>query len=262
MIITLTTDFGIKDHYSGAMKGAVLSVSPGASLVDISHSVTAGDLLEGAFVMEGACGVFPPGTVHVGVVDPGVGGRRRAIIVETENFLFVGPDNGLLSLAAEGDGIKRVIEIKKESFFRDEVSATFHGRDIFGPVAGHLSLGVAPDDFGPSLSSSDLLKLSFPTPLFEEGGILGEVMHIDSFGNIITNILSALIEPHLGTLEVEAALSGRSVKGLYHSYSSMSPGGLGVLTGSSGRLEVAAREGNASDILGAAPGDKVRIVRR
>lgn len=259
-IITLTTDFGLKDQYAGAMKGAILSVNPGASLVDISHSIKAGGILEGAFVLAGACGLFPPGTVHLGVVDPGVGGTRRGVIVETERFLFVGPDNGLLSLAAEGDGIKRVIDIKKESFFRDNVSATFHGRDIFGPVAGHLSLGVGLNEFGPEIS--DLLMVRIPEPILEEGAITGEVLHIDSYGNIITNIFTGLIESHLGGLDVKAVIKGRAVSGLFHSYGSISPRGLGVLTGSSRRLEVAAREGNASDILGAAPGDKVRIVRR
>jgi len=259
-IITLTTDFNLKDHYAGAMKGAILSVHPLAALVDISHFIRAGDIFHGAFVMNGACGVFPPGTVHVGVVDPGVGGPRRALIVETERFLFVGPDNGLLSLASEGDGIKRIIEIREEKFLRAEVSATFHGRDIFGPVAGHLSRGVAPAEFGPETREMDML--SIPPPSFEDHVINGEVIHIDSYGNIITNIRAEFIASQLGGEEICLAIKGHVVEGLVHSYASISSKGLGVLTGSSGRIEVAAREADGAKILGAEVGDKVRLTKR
>ncbi len=260
VIITLTTDFGIKDHYAGAMKGALLSVTPSAVLVDISHSITSGDILDGAFVMAEAFSYFPSGTVHVGVVDPGVGGPRRAVIVETERFVFVGPDNGLLSLAAESDGIKRVIEIKNERFLRGEVSRTFHGRDIFGPAAGHLSLGVSPGEFGPETRDLEMIRVR--SPECEEGAILGEVIHIDTYGNIITNIRAEFLESHLGSAEVEVMLKGRAVKGLYSSYASISPFDAGALTGSSGRLEVAAREGNCSELFGVGVGEKVRVVKR
>jgi len=258
-IITLTTDFGLKDHYVGAMKGAVLSVNPSAVLVDISHSITSGDISHGAFVMDGACGIFPPGTVHVGVVDPGVGGPRRAVIVETDNFLFVGPDNGLLSLIAQSDGIKRVIEVRNEKFMRAEISRTFHGRDIFGPVAGHLSLGVSPEEFGPEIR--DLEMISLPLPEFEDGVINGEVIYIDTYGNIITNISAGFIESHLGLSDVEVIIKGHSLKGLFRSYASIEPGGVGALTGSSGRLEVAAHEASGAEFLGVNVGDNVRVTK-
>lgn len=258
-IITLTTDFGPKDHYAGAMKGALLSVNPEAVIADISHSVTAGDILGGAFVMAGACALFPPGTVHVGVVDPGVGGERRAVIVETNNFLFVGPDNGLLSLAAEADGIRRVIDIKNEKFLRGEVSDTFHGRDVFGPVAGHLSLGIGLEEFGPP--GKDLLMINTPEPVTSDGAINGEVIHIDSYGNIITNISAAVLESTLGTGEVELVINGQVVKGPYRFYGELPPGGLGLLTGSSGLVEAAAREANGAQILKAEVGDTVRLVK-
>jgi len=259
-IITLTTDFGLKDHYVGAMKGAILSVNPAANLIDISHSVRSGDILHGAFVMSEACGLFPDGTVHLGVVDPGVGGPRSAVIVETERFLFVGPDNGLLSLMAEGDGIKRVFEIQNERYMRDVVSRTFHGRDIFGPVAGHLSLGVAPEEFGPESRGLDMINLRPPECV--DGAINGEVIYIDSYGNIITNIRAELIESGLGTSEIELEINGQRVKGLYRSYASLGEGELGAITGSSGRVEVAADEANGAEALGAAIGDKVRIEKR
>ncbi len=258
-IITLTTDFGLKDHYCGAMKGAMLSVNPDAVLVDISHSIMAGDIMEGALVLRGACGYFPCGTVHVGVVDPGVGGRRRGVIVETKNFVFVGPDNGLLSLAAKADGIKRVIEIREERFCRNIISSTFHGRDIFGPVAAHLCLGVGPEEFGPEIQ--DLLMLDIPEPECVSGGIAGEVIYIDSYGNIITNIEAAVIESHLGTTEVELTLRGRSIKGLYRFYGEIPLEEAGALAGSSGLVEVALREANCAKALKAKTGDKVRGVR-
>ncbi len=259
-IISLTTDFGLKDHYVGAMKGAILSVNHSANLIDISHSISSGDIFHGAFVMAEACGLFPDGTVHLGVVDPGVGGPRRAVIVETERFLFVGPDNGLLSLMAEGDGIKRIFEIKNERYMRDVVSRTFHGRDIFGPVAGHLSLGVPPGEFGPEARELDMINLRPPECV--EGGINGEVIYIDSYGNIITNIDAELIESGLGTTEIELDIKGRRVKGLYRSYASLGEGELGALTGSSGRVEVAADEANGAEALGVVIGDKVRIEKR
>jgi len=259
-IITLTTDFGLKDQYAGAMKGAILSVNPAAGLIDISHSVPAGDILHGAFVMAEACGFFPPGTVHLGVVDPGVGGPRRAVIVETERFLFVGPDNGLLGLMAEGDGVKRIFEIKNERYMRKAISRTFHGRDIFGPVAGHLSLGVAPEEFGPETRELDMISLRPPECV--DGAINGEVIYIDSYGNIITNIGAEFIESCLGTSEIELTINGRRVKGLYPSYASLGKGELGALTGSSGRVEVAADEANGAEALCAVIGDKVRIEKR
>ncbi len=259
VLISITTDFGLKDHYTGAMKGAILTVNPAAKLIDISHAITPGDILQGAFVMAEACRYYPRGTVHLGVVDPGVGGPRRAVIVETERFLFVGPDNGLLSLAAESDGIKRVFEIKNEKYMREAISRTFHGRDIFGPVAGHLSLGVAPTEFGPL--TRDLLMINLPEPECIEGAVNGEVIHIDSYGNIITNIMAELIESSLGTGDIELTIKGRKVKGLYRSYASIEPGGLGALTGSSGRVEVAAHEGSGAGILGLGVGEKVRVVK-
>ncbi len=259
-IITLTTDFGPRDHYAGAMKGAMLSINPGASLVDISHSIEAGDIFEGAFVMNGACGFFPPGTVHLGVVDPGVGGPRRALIIETEKFLFVGPDNGLLSLAAESDGIKRIVEVQNEKFMRRDVSRTFHGRDVFGPVAAHLSIGVDLSEFGPL--TTDLEMINIPEPLSEDGAVTGEVVHVDTYGNLITNVSAAFIEERLGGKDIKVTLKRQALEGLYRSYASMEPGRAGALIGSSGFLEVAAREASASALLGVDIGEKVRVSRR
>jgi len=259
-IITLTTDFGLRDQYAGAMKGAMLSVNPAALPVDISHSITAGDIFEGAFVMAGACGYYPPGTVHVGVVDPGVGGPRRAVVIETENFFFVGPDNGLMSLAAERDGIRRIVEIKNEEFMRPDVSRTFHGRDIFGPVAAHLSLGVGVCELGPQTTDLDFIRI--PEPECGDDEITGEVIHVDTYGNLITNIEGALIEERLGHGEVEVRLKDAVVRGLHVSYASLEPGRVGALTGSSGYVEVAAREASAAALLGAELGDKVRVRRR
>ncbi len=259
-IITLSTDFGLADHYAGAMKGAILTLNPSATIVDITHSIGPGDIFGGAFVMAGACGFFPPRSVHVGVVDPGVGGPRRGVVIETERFFFVGPDNGLLSLAAERDGIRRIVEIRNEKFMRPRVSKTFHGRDIFGPVAAHLSLGAGLCEFGPLTRDLDMIRMPEPEAL--EGSLLGEVIHIDTYGNIITNIGESLIEENLGSGEVEVLIKGREVKGLYRSYASLEPGIPGALLGSSGYMEIALREDGAAGLLGVEMGEKVRVRRR
>jgi len=258
-IITLTTDFGLKDFYVGAVKGVILGVNPHASVVDISHSLSAGDIMEGAFVMAGACPYFPSGAVHVGVVDPGVGTSRRGVIVETRRGFFVGPDNGLLSLAAEKTGIRRVFEITKSDFCRVDVSATFHGRDIFGPVAAYLTLGIPPEKIG--LEIRDFFMISLPEPTFDGAVISGEILHVDTYGNLISNIKAGDLEESLGVCDVEVTIKGRSIKGLYRTYGDIPEAGAGALMGSSGFMEAAAREANAAKMLGIGVGEKVRIVK-
>jgi S-adenosylmethionine hydrolase len=153
-IITLTTDFGLKDPWAGIMKGVILSINPGARVVDITHFVTPQNIIEGAFILSQSCPRFPAGTIHVAVVDPGVGGKRNPILVETEGFFLIGPDNGLFSLVLEKERVKRVIRLTRREYFLPDVSTTFHGRDIFAPVAAHLSLGVDPASFGEPLETA------------------------------------------------------------------------------------------------------------
>ncbi len=163
-IMTLTTDFGLKDPYIGAMKGAILSINPSVLITDITHMISPGNVLEGALVLSEAYKFFPKGTIHVGVVDPGVGGRRLPVLIETDRYSFIGPDNGLFSLAVRKEKVRRVVRLSSRGYFLKKVSSTFHGRDIFGPAAAHLSLGVDPGKFGNAIEPGDLKSVECPRP--------------------------------------------------------------------------------------------------
>ena len=256
-IVTLTTDFGLKDPSVGAMKGAMLSAAPGMTIVDITHLVSPGNILEGAFILLEACRYFPRGTVHAGVVDPGVGGERKPILVETEDYLFVGPDNGMLSLVARTLGMKRAIELTEKRFFLPEVSSTFHGRDIFGPVAAHLATGAAPDAFGRELGR--IRALDIPRPAAEEDGVSGEVIYVDSFGNLITNIRKEEIDLLGGVAGCEVFINGTALRGVRKTYGMAATGAALALMGSSGYLEVAVNSGSATSALKAGVGEKVKV---
>lgn len=255
-IVTLTTDFGLKDPYVGAMKGAMLSVVRDISIIDITHLIGQGKILEGAFIMLEACRYFPKGTVHVGVVDPGVGSERKPILVETDDYFFVGPDNGLMSLAARSLGMKKAIELTERKFFRPEVSSTFHGRDIFGPVAASLSVGADPSEFGKELGR--ITALDIPRPVAIDNGISGEVIYADSFGNLITNITQDDING-LGA-GCEVSIAGRMLDGIKKTYSMAANGALLALIGSSGYLEVAVNSGSAAGVLKAVVGEKIKVL--
>jgi hypothetical protein len=270
-IITLTTDFGLRDPYQGALKGAVLKVNPRANIVDITHLINLGDVREGAYILSGAALFYPDTTVHLAVVDPGVGTRRRPILIETEKYFFVGPDNGLLSLAAEKDGVKRVIELTNKEYFLPEVSETFHGRDIFAPVAAHLTLGVPPDSFGPVIkgiqSADGVERRNVHVPTAEGDALSGRVVHVDNFGNLITNIRGEDLMEYItqnGPGRVEAVVMGRAVSGLSSTYASVEGGTPVALIGSSGYLEIALNRGNAAAEFGAGCGENVelRVVKR
>src|SRR5262245_28139236 len=187
MIITLTTDFGLSDPFVGMMKGVILGIAPNAQLVDLTHEVHSYDILEAALIVEASYRYFPSGSVHVIVVDPGVGSERRPMAVAANGHIFVGPDNGVLSLVLDGNSAEaRVYEITNQSFFRGPVSRTFHGRDIFAPVAAHLVRGTPIESVGRPIL--DFVKSPFPTPRLQAGKLSGTVLRIDKFGNIITNL--------------------------------------------------------------------------
>lgn len=256
-IITLTTDFGLKDPYLGAMKGAILTVNPAARMVDITHMVTPGDIREGALVLKDAYAYFPPSTIHIAVVDPGVGGVRWPVLIETERFVFIGPDNGIFARALEREKVLRIVRLTEKKFFSRSISPTFHGRDIFGPVAAHLSLGTDPPAFGQVID-----KLSGPVvPEHRRGEgtvVTGEVIYVDSYGNLITDIeeedISGLREAGL-----EVSIRGRILEGIKETYSDAAEGALTALIGSSGRLEVAVNLGSAQKTLGTGVGEKVVV---
>lgn len=239
-LLTLTTDFGLSDHYAAAMKGVIYSICPRARIVDISHEVTPFAISEGAYLIAQAYACFPPQTVHVAVVDPGVGSDRRAILMEAAGQYFVGPDNGIFTLAMARRKYK-VRELENPRYFRHPVSHTFHGRDIFAPAAAHLASGVAPSKFGPILRHPVLLD-------FERS----QVLHIDRFGNIVTSLRAA---DYAGPLRLR--IGGKTVTTRAAHYAEVKPGRLFVIEGSSGYLEISMNLGRASDRIRCRPGDSL-----
>jgi S-adenosylmethionine hydrolase len=251
-VITLTTDFGLKDPYVAEMKGVILSINPKAQIIDITHGVDKFNVRTGAFVLASAAPYFPHGTVHVAVVDPGVGTKRRAILIHTEHGFFVGPDNGVLVLAAQKQGIRHIHELTNSKLMLPNVSDTFHGRDIFAPAAAHLDLGVKPQEFGPEVT--DAVKPDFSTVKRANGSVIGEVLHVDDFGNVITNIEGkALAGKRLNLEFAHAVLTVRFAK----SYGQAEKGEPVALVGSHGFLELALNQGSAAEKLGVKVGDKV-----
>ena len=270
VVITLTTDFGLADAYVAAMKGVMLGISPDARLVDICHTVTPQNAAQAAFVLSTAYRFFPEGTVHLVVVDPGVGSERRAIILRTPSACFVAPDNGVLSYVIEqsspGPDVGETpclhqrqlgpeleaVAITRPRFWCSPVSATFHGRDVFAPVAAHLSLGGPPTEFGESLDSLNVLPLARPERR-PDGTVAGRVLHADVFGNLITNIRCQDLPTDGDRVAVE--IGGRTIQGLTRTYAESE--GLLALVGSSGYLEVSLKDGSAHDLLRANVGDEV-----
>ncbi len=254
--ITLTTDFSLHDPYIGAMKGAILSVNPDARITDIAHQIRAQDRFGAAFTLNEACRSFPEGSIHVAIIDPGVGGPRKPVIVETARYIFVGPDNGIFSLALEGTDIIRTIRITNEEYFPGPVSTTFHGRDIFAPIAGHLSLGKDPGLMGEEADS--LVKLSMPKALIEGTKITGEVIHIDGFGNLITNIGKDSLKG--AGKKTAINIRDKEILGIQKSYSeSAREDTLCAIIGSTGLLEIAVNMGSAKERLNAEIGEKVLV---
>jgi len=272
-IITLTTDFGYDDAYVASVKGAILSVNPEASIVDVTHSIQPQNILQAAFVLNAAYRCFPKQTVHVVIVDPGVGSDRESIVLKTPSALFVAPDNGVLSYVVDDlvpvetpparpagkltrvimkKGIE-VVAISDPRFWRRPVSPTFHGRDVFAPVAGGLSLDIAMYEFGTKVDSLHVLPL--PRPSRDPDGILvGQVLHIDRFGNLIANIKGSDLPGRDATIEV----AGCCIEGVSKFYAQNT--GVMALLGSTGHLEISYRDGSACDFLGAVVGDEIRVI--
>ncbi len=254
-LITLLTDFGLEDPYVGMMKGVILTVNPGARIIDISHHVKAGSITRAAGMIRETYPYFPEGTVHLTVVDPGVGGKRRAIILMAQSHLFVGPDNGIFWPIINLHQDIKIIHITETKFFLPDVSNTFHGRDIFAPVAAHLSKGADPFEMGPAIS--DPVKLQLPAPHQEGGTLYGEVISVDHFGNLITNIHRKEIEGFAGGRALVIRLEDLLIEGMRGTYTECGKGEILSLFGSSGYLEIAVNLGRASDRLGL---DAVEII--
>jgi S-adenosyl-L-methionine hydrolase (adenosine-forming) len=250
-IVTLTTDFGLKDHFVGVMKGVIAGICPNATTVDISHEVRPFEMSEGAFLVAQSYRYFPPKTVHAAIVDPGVGSARRPILIEAAGQYFVGPDNGVLAMVYTQIPHK-ARAITNDKYFLQPVSRTFHGRDIFAPVAAHLCKGARPSSFGPVIE--DHLKPTFAEPQrTSKRTWVGTILHIDHFGNMITNFHVEQF-PRTCTHPFELAVGTRVLEKLCLTYAEANPGEAFVIVGSSGYLEIAANQVSAARILGCVAG--------
>ncbi len=259
-IITLISDFGLKDPYVAEMKAVILSINPHVQIVDVSHKIEKFNIRMGAFVLASAVPYFPAGTVHVAVVDPGVGTKRRPIIAGTQNAFYVGPDNGLLMLAAQREGILQVYHISNRRYMLPRISRTFHGRDVFAPVAAYLAGGRHPSQFGPEIQ--DHVFPEFAKPSARKDGLFGEVLHIDDFGNLISNISAGELKKtgiHEGSC-LDVYLKGKiSTLKLCSAYGEVTTKKLLAIIGSSDFFEIAINQGNASQMFKVKAGDPVRV---
>lgn len=257
--ITLLTDFGVADHYVACMKGVILQRAPHAQIIDVSHSIQPHDVVHGAFVLRQVFEYFPVGSIHIAVIDPGVGSSRRIIAARYSGQIVLAPDNGLLTFVHRDFMLEELRSIENQRLFRQEVSRTFHGRDVFAPVAGHLMQGTSLDKVGPIVRELQLLNLERPKKL-DQGGVEGQVLYIDHFGNCISNISVADLgavrsPPERMTVQVGPLRIGH----LHTTYADVNPGEIVAMIGSTGMLEVAVNQGNAAAHLRAAPGTLVMV---
>jgi S-adenosylmethionine hydrolase len=253
-VVTLTTDFGLSDPFVGIMKGVIAGRAPGATVVDVTHGIPPQDVTAGALVLRHAVPYFPAGSIHVAVVDPAVGTSRRPLCVETTRAVFVGPDNGLLSLAAPREEIRRVVHLNENRFFLSPRSHTFDGRDVFAPVAAALASGTAAAALGVELP--DLERLAVASPVAEGTRFRGQVIYVDHFGNLVTNVSEELLA---GRTCREVAVGRARIERVASSYAAVPTGEPVAVVNSWGLLEIAVRNGSARASLGVGIGDPVVI---
>lgn len=259
-IITLTTDFGLKDPYVAEMKAVILGICPNAQIVDVTHEIEKFNVRMGSYVLACAAPYFPERTIHVAVVDPSVGTKRRPILIETGKNFFVGPDNGLLSLAARAQGIRHIYEISNRRLMLSKVSGTFHGRDVFAPVAAHLARGVSPAEFGREIRG--IVTPKFAETVRNGNTVVGEVIHVDDFGNIITNLQEGELEPlNAGEIIAVKVNSRRITLKLCKAYAEVKKQEPLAIIGSHGFLEISINQGNAAKKFGVKVKDKVTLYR-
>jgi S-adenosyl-L-methionine hydrolase (adenosine-forming) len=257
-IVTLTTDFGAGDYFVGAMKGALLSVNADAKIVDITHEIEPQNIRSAAFNIFAAYRAFPEGAIHAIVVDPGVGSARRALVVVGERHLFVAPDNGVLSLVYENEPEAAVFEITNDRFFRQPVSRTFHGRDVFAPVAGALSLGVLPSELGEQIY--DFVRFETARPRYDDAQtIVGEIIHIDRFGNCITNIKRDDFPIDLNANNLRLTINGREISKLHFFYAEAESNEIFMIAGSADFLEISKFQKSAAAELNVNVGQKLEF---
>lgn len=274
MIVGLLTDFGTVDTYVGVMKGVILSIAPNAQIVDITHAVQPQNVQQGAFLLMSAFRYFPPGTVFVVVVDPGVGSSRRAVAVQAGGYTFVAPDNGVLSYALAAFSEWQAYELTNPVYQLAKVSTSFHGRDIFAPAAAHIVVGTALPELG--AEAHDLVTLKTPRLDVQTETVVGEVLHVDTYGNVVTSIGalnwdgSDMLELRPRFMDGSRTLSFKAgtasvvrgnamIRGIHRSFSDVPRGALLAMVGSSGQLELAVNHGNAAEQLQLMLGDEIRL---
>jgi S-adenosylmethionine hydrolase len=259
MLITLTTDFGYQDSFVGIMKGVIYAINPDAHVIDLTHGVPPQNVMAGALILQHSIRYFPPGTIHVVVVDPGVGSSRRPILIEFDGSYFIGPDNGVLSVAFERKQPSSITLLSNLAFQLNPTSNTFHAREIFAPVAAHLSLGVPPTEFGEKLDT--FVELIIPKLVRRDQRIDGEIIYIDNFGNLFVNIRERELAG-LAKERLRISLGPVEVGGLSNNYSTVGIGEFACVFNSWGMLEIALNKGSARKRTGAKIGDKVTIAAK
>ncbi|GAB5518072.1 MAG: hypothetical protein RhofKO_03230 [Rhodothermales bacterium] len=258
-LITLTTDFGTDDAYVGIMKGVMLDLCPSVQLIDITHAVLAQDVMQGAYLLRNAAPYFPEGTIHLAVIDPGVGTQRKALALRKGKTWYVGPDNGLFSLVLGEDAPDELVELDRPDVWRTpHPSPTFHGRDIFAPAAAHLAAGRTLSEIGTSLN--ELTTLHWAYPIADNRGIRGSVLHIDRFGNAITNIPYVMLHAYRRERPFKCYVGSDVLRHHHTTYSAVPRGEPLLLTDSEGYLEIAVHGGNAADLLSIRRGAHVTFV--
>ena len=255
-IITLMTDFGGRDAYAGAMKGVILGIHHGSVIVDITHEIPAHDIREAAFSLSGYVRFFPEGSIHMVIVDPGVGGERKPLIVKTERCFLVGPDNGVFTHIYNREKVVQAVEITNKDLMLPHVSSVFHGRDVFAPAAAHLAAGVPLKKFGPPIT--DLATLHIPSPISARDGLTGQVIHVDRFGNAVTNIDEKAFREREGR-KVVIEIDRREIHQMHKAYNEASEGETFALFGSFGLLEIAINKGSAAARHGIKINDQVKV---
>ena len=258
-VIALLSDFGLRDHYVGTMKGAILGIAPESVLVDLTHDIPAHDVLQGSLQLAAACSYFPAGTVFVAVVDPGVGSARRAIAIEAGGYRFVAPDNGLLTAALATRAPRQIVQITERRYALPAISRTFEGRDRFGPAAAWLARGTALNELGPALA--DYARLEIPVLRATGDALCGTVLYVDRFGNAVTNIDRRTFEAFAPGHQLRIEVAGHAVGEPVETYAQIPPDAVAALFGSSDHLEVAMNAASAAARLGLAPGARVVVSR-
>ncbi len=257
-IVTLTTDFGGADHFVGVMRGVILGVNPAAQVVDLCNSVNSFDVLDGALTIAQAYKYFPADTIHMVVVDPGVGSARRPLLVTTSKHYFIAPDNGVLSLVMEQEERVSVRHITAEHYFLQPLSNTFHGRDVFAPCAGWLSKGVEPEKFGDEIT--DFVRFTLPKPkMVAERAVKGAVLKVDKFGNLITNITPENAAAVFAGKALKITVGNGAASGIFDNYAQGKPGELFGVLNSMGFLEIACNRGAAAQVAKAGRGSEVLV---